>query len=184
MIKNQLIVLFVISLLLPGNSLFANQVTFSGVGIIFTGWREVEDPEYTVETTISVVNITQISTQQKVTPKNISWEVYDYQGDYLQEINETSITLSRESWHPRTINYSVTVWVDESFGEVEFTLSRTLTLHPPTFTIPPGTTVTIIDEGLGVLPIVLIVVGSVLSVVAIVVVLIVFLNKRRRIKET
>jgi len=99
--------------------------SFTGIGKIETGWRELDCLENCILTELILENVTRIDTQEEITPANISWEINNYQRNYMQEINKTRVHFTREIGIDSTnFGYSLTVWVDESYGLVEINVSR------------------------------------------------------------
>ncbi len=133
MIQKILPVLLIISTLLIPNS-----GTFSGVGIITTGWRELVCSERCYNTRLVLNSVVIDSSQEEITPNNISWDVIDYQGNQYNEVNVTSVSFAREiDIDPLNFSYRITVWADEDYSLVTINLSRFDSLHIPSVTIPP-----------------------------------------------
>jgi len=118
--KRQLLVLLPLLL-----TIGTTGASFTGIGKIETGWRELDCIENCFLTELILENVTRIDTQEEITPANISWEINNYQGNYIQEINKTRVHFTREIGIDSTnFSYSLIVWVDESYGLVEINVSR------------------------------------------------------------
>jgi hypothetical protein len=141
MVQKEIMFSLVMSLLVAGFSTTGYCVDYSGVGVISTGLLYRQDSPATLEKTISVVNITRVDTQEQVVPMNISFEVYNYQGEYQQVTNETEVTFGRTIGEPSNCSYCLTIWGDENYGEVKFTVCENSTIKNQ-ITITPSTTTT------------------------------------------
>ena len=123
-------------ILILSTSLLPNSATFSGTGIISTGWRDLDCSENCLLTKLILENVTQESTSKDILPGNISWDIIDYQGNQFNKINVTRVNFTREiDVDPLNFSYMLIVWVNESFGLVSIKVSRTDQLFFESITI-------------------------------------------------
>lgn len=102
---------------------------FFGVNQITTLWIKDECRINALLAQIFILNLTRIDTNQSIEPISIYWDIYNYQGHFINKYNTTNVSISRSFEDKTTMFYKITVLINESYGVCSFTIKKFYTLR-------------------------------------------------------
>lgn len=102
---------------------------FLGVNHITTLWIKDDCRNNSLLAQIFILNLIRIDTNQSIEPISIYWDIYNYQGQFINKYNATDVSISRSFEDKTTMYYKITVFVNESYGVCSFTIKKFYTLR-------------------------------------------------------